>query len=815
MILFKAEYRPLWIATLTFLLSSCATLVVVTKEIENSIAIERNEELTQVGSDLAHLLQTLHTATEKCRDFLLVELNASVSLAHAITQAGAFCHQGMPLADGWVVIGRKEPDGSYTELYNSGVAKALSSRRVPANLEAAKEINFLFNQSLQTGASLLSNAVDGPVTGEPVLTTVAALQDDLGTYVSLAFDPAEIAKKYSSRLVRQFDAFAVQISSYRWVYVGEWPVALVNYLETDKYNDAAHSNHSLHQLGNVVGEGLVTILHLDDRWSLAGVVATANFLEFLLRNWRGASGLIVAQALILAFFSFWFVLHLRERKIEELDRKGQLIRQSDAQKASLIKSMAHEIRSPIIRLIGALELARASGRKNKEPLLSSLASATTILQLCDDLLDLGQMGAGEYKSVISSFNIESMLEEIKNEYAQYAHERKAQLTTRFDGIDAIVLSDRLRIRQIITNLLHNALRASSGGSVSVVVSVSKQYCKQVAKSHLKIVVSDNGIGMSPDVLSNIFDEFVTYSENGTGLGLSVVKRILQRLDGKVEVESALGVGSVFTVTIPLLSERKILSAVPSEHTLRGCDILLVEDEDIIRKVTVKKLLEAGAKVSTASDGQEAVIVCGSRKFDFVLMDLEMPNLSGLDACRKIREIKLNKHTPIFGLSSHLRKHRWESAVEAGMDDLFTKPIEISVIAAVFGGMVKGGPRKLQRPIASEDSKTLNLQVFEEACDLSEGSCNWELLNGFVVQAYSFKRRLEADELADLPRSVHSFKGVSMIFGASLLTEKLFSFEAKLNKKSLDEDWRVSAIKEVADCIDVTVETMRRLAQASK
>ena len=812
--LFSNLYRPIWASILIFVCSSAVTVAVVAGAVEQSVLEEKNERLLQAGGDLRQLLKRLQGATTACKDFLANELKADLSLEHAITQAGAFCQQGLPLDGGWVVIGQKEPDGSHLQLYNSRVGKIMSGTRVPADLEFIKEINHLFDQSLQTGASLLSPAFEGPVTGGVVLTTIAALKERSGTYVSLAFDPVEIAASYNSRSSRYFAAFALQDPSRRWVFSGDWSAESEEELEKYRLSEGVQGDYYLHDLAGRADDALVSLLHLDNGWVLAGAVARPTLFDLVGSNWRETLGLITLQALALTSFCFWFVMKLRERTIEKLDLEGQVIRHSDAQKASLIKAMAHEIRSPIIRLIGALELAGDSARDTQEILASSLLSATTVLQLCDDLLDLGQMGAGEYQSVISAFDIEGMLKEIESEYTQFAHEQKSRLNFQFEGGNAIVHSDRLRVRQIITNLVHNALRATPGGVVSVVVSVQTKHSKQGGNAFLKVVVSDNGIGMSEDVKARIFDEFVTYSENGTGLGLSVVKRILQRLNGSVEVESAVGSGSVFTVTIPLPLERDISSLATADHALRGYHVLLVEDEDIIRKVTVKKLLDAGAKVATASDGKEAVIICRSRKFDFVLMDLEMPNLSGLDACREIRQIGLNENTPIFGLSSHLRKHRWESAAEAGMNDLFTKPIEIPVICAVYESMARRKPDNLRPPKAVSSTSILDLSVFREACDCFDGRCNMDLLNGFIGQALAFKGKLEATEVRDRPKLVHGFKGVSMIFGATLLTEKLFVLEGELRDKALDEDQSVATTKEVVGCIDETIKEMLRLAQGA-
>lgn len=809
------KYRPLLISALVLTVSCVVTVGAMSRAIEQSISREKVEELVQAGEELARMLVELKQATDACKDFLIAESKANVTFEHMVTQAGAFCQQGIPLDTGWVVIGQKHSDGSHTRIYDSRRGSEIQRLRAPADSQAIIGIDALYERSLRDDESVLSEPFEDPATGAPVITTLAALPRDKEFYVSLAFDPTDIARDYLLYFDGYFKAFALEVPNEHWVLTENWSSELKRALsEMSEHEHVLYGDHSLHHVSGRDENDWARVLHLEGGWSLGGVVINPNMLDVFRRGWQPTISLIVFQVLVFACFAFWFVSKLRERTIYELNQQAQLIIHADAQKASIIKSMAHEIRSPIIRLIGALELAQISKRGDDDSLSASLSSANTVLQLCDDLLDLGQLGSGDYKSAVSSFDIEGMLAEVKNEYTQFAKDQKTQLTVQFEGDSAIIQSDRLRIRQLISNLLHNALRATHGGSVSVVTSVSAKKSDSAAKSYLKIVVSDTGIGMPPDVLSKVFDEFVTYSKNGTGLGLAVVKRIVQRLNGKVEAESSPGVGSVFTVTLPLLMQEKAIVATSSKNALLNYSVLLVEDEDIIRKVTVRKLLEAGAKVSTASDGEEAVIMCRSLKFDVIFMDLEMPNLSGLEASREIRAAGLNVDVPIFGLTSHLRKHRWESAAEAGMSELFTKPIEIPVIATFLREVEKGSVGCLSSTEISECKEILDLTVFAETCCLSKDGYNMELVNGFVSQALSFKNELASVDTDDLPRVVHGFKGISMIFGASLLTEKLFLFEESFKDGSMGGAAEMSLRKGISECVDETIDAMVGLAQVA-
>jgi len=371
-------------------------------------------------------------------------------------------------------------------------------------------------------------------------------------------------------------------------------------------------------------------------------------------------------------------------------------------KSDFLSVMSHELRTPLHGIIGMHELLAEIPNISEEQsqnLAAAQVAAKSLRSLVNDVLDLSKIEAGLMELQESNFELESCLRDALIPFIFQANEKKLALDLMLQNVPKYIYADQARLRQVLLNLVGNAVKFTEHGHVHVSVSMD-------VGGQLIFEVQDSGIGISESDAEHIFEPFsqvmdlMDAKHQGTGLGISISKNFVELMGGKIYLESSLGAGSCFKFSIPCqytqkdylskhinilefavqYSKQEDTSAVVQSNDKRW-KILLAEDDLVSQRIAQKRLQRAGFDVDLADDGYRAWEKAQTGIYDVILMDLRMPGLNGLDVTRNIRamESKDGTYTPIIGVSAHALEEMRETCRQAGMDDFLMKPIEPELV----------------------------------------------------------------------------------------------------------------------------------------
>lgn len=386
-------------------------------------------------------------------------------------------------------------------------------------------------------------------------------------------------------------------------------------------------------------------------------------------------------------------------QLEELAIKANAASQA---KSSFLATMSHEIRTPMNGIIGMVGILKQSelSLEQKDSLNIIDFSANNLLAIVNDILDFSKIESGQIELESIPFDLHRSIEDIIKLMSFKTTDKNIALKREIDDdVPVYAIGDPVRINQIILNLTNNAIKFTEKGSVKIKLENIGSTEKEI---FIKISIIDTGIGISEDAKENLFKEFfqannsISRKYGGTGLGLAISKKLTELIGGKIGVESTLGKGSTFWFTLKVLtcSKEKFLQSKHQpiikkmDHKL---EVLVAEDNLINQKIVMANLKKMGHKVDVASNGQIAIELFKQKAYDIILMDVQMPEVNGIEATQTIRQIEENEgRNPIYivAMTANVLKEDIEHYLEIGMNTCLSKPFKVEELVNILDQIQK-------------------------------------------------------------------------------------------------------------------------------
>ncbi len=495
------------------------------------------------------------------------------------------------------------------------------------------------------------------------------------------------------------------------------------------------------------------------------------------------------------------ILH-EELKRRAVAEKEMRYARDEADRANRAKSdffaqMSHELRTPLNAIIGYLYLLRETqlNEKQKEYCRAIDFSSENLLGLINNILDFSKMESGNMVFEITDFDLPQLINDIYNMMKSNAIQKNLKLKFYLsEDIPQFVKGDPLKLQQVLVNLLSNALKFTSSGTISLKADVK---IKNSEKCIIEFSVRDTGIGIAKEDFNKIFQPFVqsdagvTRTYGGTGLGLPISQKIVQNASGgkyEIKVDSVLNQGSCFHFRMEFLSGKQVNSvsetAEKTEVFEKNTSVLLVDDNEINLKMEQCILEGYGLTVTTAQSGSEALAYAEENHFDIIFLDLHMPELDGYETAKRLRLLTNCRYTPIIALTADVVSGVREKAEQSDMNDYLSKPFkpeQLKILISKYLQISKNEPEKLLTnscAIFDYDSclKTLNgkkdvlVKLINSFLDMHENDC--EYINNHIQHGY----------WTNAINMLHDIKGIS----GNLCCQKLYNVSCILHKELTEE-----------------------------
>ena len=542
------------------------------------------------------------------------------------------------------------------------------------------------------------------------LSTIAATETSLysGLMVSLLFQDAEIiqydTQEECLEAVADGKVGATVIPSSKINLLNESPLTQsLSFAEMAKRQElgmfttrenrraATIINKAIEQSSNILN-GVVLAQNSVSEKEMTLQDVLAEYADLAI----GVSFVVIFVLLLLVYS-----LSVSRKKQMEALKEAQNANAANIAKTTFLNHMSHDIRTPMNAIVGFTDIAmkRKPDKEVENCLKKIRQSSEYLMTLINDVLDISRIESGklEYKPVL--VDLRDIVNTVLSIARGYTENRDLNFcVSREEFKNPYVMADELRIREVLLNIISNAVKFTKDGGT---ISFAAENCPGNDEHHVivRYRISDTGIGMSEEFQTKIFDEFsqensgARTSYKGTGLGMAIAKQYVDLMGGKIEVSSRQGIGSTFTVEIPLLIAEHVRTEkeekLRKDMDLHGLHVLLAEDNDLNAELAVDLLEEKGMIVTRTADGKSALAqFCNTAPgtFDLILMDIMMPEMNGYETTKAIRNLPDRpdgKKIPIIAMTANAFAEDVQAALNAGMDDHVAKPVDMSILIAVI------------------------------------------------------------------------------------------------------------------------------------
>ncbi len=534
-----------------------------------------------------------------------------------------------------------------------------------------------------------------------------------------------------------------------------------------------------------------------------------------------------------AFVALLFIIIGVEKYKKEMEEKNEIAREALDAKSNFLANMSHEIRTPMNAIYGMAELLekRDFGREEKEYIATIKSSSENLLSIINEILDFSKIDSGKMMLNEEPYDVCNLLQDVISIIRFRLREKNVILEIKVDPrIPKMLIGDEVRIRQILLNLLNNAVKFTNRGKITLNIAWAPQ---DMDKGVLRIKVIDTGIGIAPENINKLFIAFgqldtkKNRNVEGTGLGLAICKDLVDMMHGTISVTSVVKEGSTFMVNL----QQKVSDPSPCNYTPGNDDIympsqqfqipfiapkakvLIVDDNKVNRQVARELMKLFGFDAYLAESGQEAIdkVEKNLISYDIVFMDHMMPFMDGVEATRQIRSLpsEYAKRVPIVALTANAIQGVEKQFLDAGMSDYLPKPIRIEHLAMVLKRWIprskQFAPNLTAEQIAvleqNVDYHTLTKEEILDrldGVDTSAGIKNcagsidvyFDLLRTYSTSnlAHNLDQFFEKEDLANYAVTAHSIKGASRNIGAHDIADKAYSLERAGNRGDITYIW---------------------------
>jgi signal transduction histidine kinase/HPt (histidine-containing phosphotransfer) domain-containing protein/ActR/RegA family two-component response regulator len=504
-------------------------------------------------------------------------------------------------------------------------------------------------------------------------------------------------------------------------------------------------------------------------------------------------------------------LEARNRDLDEARRAAEAANRA---KGEFLANMSHEVRTPMNGILNLTQLALATELTptQQEYLTLVRSSAAALLTVLNDVLDFSKIEAGKLDLVEAPFRPAAVIDEVLHVLAWQAGQKGLELAARVaPDVPAAALGDAGRLRQVLLNLAGNAIKFTERGSVTIVAAAEEGDGRVL----LRVAVTDTGCGIEAADRERVFHAFeqadgsATRRHGGAGLGLAIARRLVGLMGGRLEVDSAAGLGSTFRFEVvlrPAPPGTVVEATPPPPAATRRLHVLVAEDNPVNRTVALGLLQHQGHTAEAARDGREALRLLEQRRYDAVLMDVQMPEMDGLEAARtwRRREAGSGRRLPILALTAHALTADRDRCLEAGMDGFLTKPIQPDDLARALAGLAVPPSVPPPPPLTSP---VLDTAMLLKRSANDEGLAR-QLVGLFLddapKQVTAARAALAAGDVKGLQRAAHTLRGGSGTFAAP---------EAVASAARLEEIGKSGQLAGAADALAALETELARLVEA--